>query len=155
MQLHVLFAVMAQDLQHPRFCVSNNLHRTVRAVNKVYAELLAPLNLKRAQFAVLSAVVFRGDASVAEIADVLELDRTTLSRTIKPLQAKGLVASRPGETDARVKVLSITPAGRALFDEALVLWKEAQAKVLAAFGDERWQTMLGELEVLRGAAREA
>ncbi len=145
---------MDQDLQHPLYCVNNNLHRTARAVNKVYAELLAPLNLKRAQFSVLAALVTLGDSSIAKIADGLELDRTTLSRIIKPLLTKGLLKSRSGKDDARLKVLSVTPAGRELFFEAFGLWKEAQAKVLDAFGDERWRTMLGELEVLRDAVRD-
>ena len=145
---------MAQDLQHPLYCVNNNLHRTARAVNKVYAETLAPLQLKRAQFTVLAVLVTLGDSPVTKIADGLELDRTTLSRIIRPLLNKGLLQSRPGEADARVKLLSVTPAGRVLFDEALRLWKEAQAKVLGAFGNERWRTMLAELEVLRRAARE-
>lgn len=145
---------MAQDLQHPLYCVNNNLHRTARAVNKVYAKFLAPLNLKRAQFSVLAVLVTLGDSSIAKIADGLELDRTTLSRIIKPLLTKGLLKSRPGKADAREKVLSVTPAGRALFVEAFGLWKEAQAKVLDAFGDERWRTMLAELEALRRAVRE-
>jgi DNA-binding MarR family transcriptional regulator len=144
---------MAQDLQHPLYCVNNNLHSTARAVNKVYAKFLAPLNLKRAQFSVLAMLVALGDSSIAKLADGLELDRTTLSRIIKPLLTNGLLKSRPGKTDAREKVISITPAGRARFVEALGLWKEAQAEVLDAFGDERWRTMLAELEALRRAVR--
>ena len=120
----------------------------------MYAKFLAPLNLKRAQFSVLAVLVTLGDSSIAKIADGLELDRTTLSRIIKPLLTKGLLKSRPGKADAREKVLSVTPAGRALFVEAFGLWKEAQAKVLDAFGDERWRTMLAELEALRRAVRE-
>jgi len=74
-----------------------------------------------------------GPLAMGRLAEMLGLDRTTLNRSVAPLEKRGLLASRRG-ADPRVRVMGMTPAGRALATELLPRWQQAQrsvAKVIA------------------------
>ena len=82
------------------------------------------------------------------LARSLGLDRTTLTRNLKPLEREGLVASSPGK-DQRVRLLRLTEAGQRTLQRAYPLWEEAQAKVVKALGQRRWMTLLEGLGATR------
>jgi DNA-binding MarR family transcriptional regulator len=81
------------------------------------------------------------------VAEGLVMDRTTLTRNLRALQAKNLVTVSSG-SDRRVRLLALTRQGRKVLAEALKLWKVAQAEVKTSFGDERLDDLLGELSAL-------
>jgi DNA-binding MarR family transcriptional regulator len=64
---------------------------------------------------------------IGRLGEVTLTDQTTLSRTVAKLKKARLVSLRPGR-DRRVKLVSLTPAGRRRFAEAMPLWEEAQQK---------------------------
>jgi DNA-binding MarR family transcriptional regulator len=133
----------------PQHCVSNHLHQTARAVNRVYSEELRPLGLTRSQFSILGYLNKLGNAQLTELADLLFMDRTTLSRNLKPLQKQGLVSVSPNELDRRAKELNLTDEGKALFKEATKHWRRAQKRILDTFGSENWAKLETSLERLR------
>lgn len=69
------------------------------------------------------------------------MDRTTLSRNLKPLQKQGLVSVTPSESDRRVKQLKLTNEGKAVFKEATKYWRRAQKRILDTFGSENWASL--------------
>jgi DNA-binding MarR family transcriptional regulator len=77
------------------------------------------------------------------------MDRTTLSRNLKPLVASGLVEASDGW--GRSRAVGVTPKGRQLMAEALPLWKAAQDEVHRRFGKTRWHAVSGELSDLVAA----
>ena len=87
-----------------------------------------------------------------ELAGFLVTDRTTLTRNLKPLERKGLVEIVPGE-DRRVRMVSITDAGRIAFERAKPLWAEAQAAMVERLGDEDWQALITVLRTTVAAIR--
>lgn len=140
---------MDHELLEPPLCVSNNLHRAARTVTRIYADEMAPFGLQRSQFGVLTMLALSGEATLQDVADRLDMDKTTVSRTIKPLLVRGLVATRPNANDGRSKLMNLTEAGTALYEEAVVGWRRAQRRVVGAFGETRWRALFGELEALR------
>ena len=64
---------------------------------------------------------------MSEIAALLAMDRTTLTANLKPLERRGLVKVTVDEDDKRNRLLSLTPAGHALLDDALPIWRETHA----------------------------
>jgi DNA-binding MarR family transcriptional regulator len=86
------------------------------------------------QYSLLSHLRRLRGASMSELADALDMDRTTLTRNVKPLVDAGWVVIRPGEQDARMRTVHITPAGDAQFQAARRYWRRAQAEVNATIG---------------------
>src|SRR5262245_53850016 len=118
-------------------CAGSNIRRASRVISQVYARALAPVDLEVSQFTVLIAAGATGGVPLSNLADVLAMDRTTLSRNLKPLQRRGLVTVAAGK-DRRVRLVSLTPAGSALLQKALPLWQQAQERVIAALGRPRF-----------------
>ncbi len=133
-------------------CVHFNLKRSVRSVTQRFDAVLAPSGLRVTQFNLLVASSLLGTAQLGELADVLDLERTTLTRNLKPLERDGLLKTRGDEADARVRLVEVTPAGEAVIARAYPLWQQAQEEVLSGFGDETYAGLLGSLEHLRSSA---
>jgi len=114
-------------------CLCGNVRMAARALTGVYDRFLEPAGLTASQLAVLWCVLGREPLTMREVAEVLVMDKTTVSRNLASLAASGLVAIRPGE-DARVKIVRSTAKGRRTFVAALPRWKAAQAAVERSFG---------------------
>jgi DNA-binding MarR family transcriptional regulator len=144
---------MADTLLDPSHCVSNNLHKTARAVSRIYAEEMRPAGLARSQFAILETLDRRGATAVSDMARRLYMERTTLTRNLKPLEDAGLVTRRASDTDARVREVAITAAGRRKLKLARGYWRRAQARMLKLFGEHEWQELETTLRGLRRIVR--
>lgn len=94
-------------------------------ITRLFEEKLRPHGLRATQFSVLAALALRGPTPISELADVLGLERTTLTRSAALLERKGWVGAAQPE-DARERPLRLTPAGRRRLEEAFPAWKEAQ-----------------------------
>ncbi len=133
-------------------CACFNLRKAARAVTQLYDEVLAPAGLRGTQFPVLAVLAASGSATMTELADTLVMDRTTLTRNLKPLLDRGLVERGEGQ-DRRQRPIAITPAGRDALAKALPLWEKAQARIVGGLGAARWKGMVGDLNAAIGLAR--
>jgi DNA-binding MarR family transcriptional regulator len=77
---------------------------------------------------------------MSALARVLVLDRTSLTRTLAPLEKAGLVRTTRGPSDSRVRLVKITAAGSRRLARALDLWEEAQASFQARAGADWSET---------------
>jgi DNA-binding MarR family transcriptional regulator len=93
--------------------------------------------LRATQIAVLAAVGARGALSIKSLADSLEMERTTLTRNLKPLEEQALVSISP-EGRHRSRTLTLTTAGKAALLKALPLWEKAQQSSMHQLGEQRW-----------------
>lgn len=125
-------------------CACMNLKKTTRLIAQFYDQRLQKAGLKNTQFTLL--VVLRGHApvSVTRLAELLGMDRTTLTRNVRVLKKEGLVGEEPGE-DARVRLLTLSEKGEEAITAAAPYWKEAQSDFLKQFGADRWQVLKQEL----------
>lgn len=128
-------------------CMCHKTRMASRAITRTYDDALRKTGLRATQLAVLAAVGSRGAVSIQSLADVLGMDRTTLTRNLRPLEDKGLVLLAP-EARHRSRMLELTAAGRGALTRGLPLWEEAQRAIRRRLGQQRWpavQDALGDL----------
>jgi DNA-binding MarR family transcriptional regulator len=118
------------DFQECRACHCYALRRAARLVTQHYDRLMRPSGLRATQFTLLVALAEAGPMPLTRLADRLGLERTSLTRNLKPLAAKEWVALAV-EADRRVRIAAITAAGKAKVQAALPLWRKAQAGAAA------------------------
>ena len=140
------------NIKAVRTCACFNLRKAARAVTQLYDEVLAPSGLRGTQFSVLAVISAAGPATMTDLADTLVMDRTTLTRNLKPLLDRGLVERGEGE-DRRQRPIAITPAGRDALGQALPLWEKAQARIAGGLGAARWEGMVKDLNTAIRLAR--
>lgn len=107
-------------------CYATTLRRASRRISQRYDHALAPVGLRATQFAMLVTVQERQPIAINELADLLDLDRTTAGKNVRPLEQHGLVATRTSPADRRIRTIALTDAGADLIARALPLWRDAQ-----------------------------
>ncbi len=133
-------------------CTARNLRKATRAITSLFEDAMRPTGLRISQFGLLVALALAEEATVSKLARLLDLDRTTMTRNLGPLERQGLVASVTGD-DARNRVIRLTEKGRATLATALPIWEGVQARVVRGLGDARWKGLLRELEATTSLAR--
>lgn len=127
-------------------CICSRVRRTARRVSQIYDRHLEPYGLTISQFGVLAQIRIGGAPSIGELAERIVMDPTTLTRSLRPLQQRGLVALTPDPRDRRTRRLALTEAGLAAFQAALPGWSAAQQEVSRALGDEASATLVSHLD---------
>jgi DNA-binding MarR family transcriptional regulator len=89
---------------------------------------------------VLAAIEAEKAVSITSLAEFLEMERSTLTRNLRPLEARGFVEVAP-EGRYRRRVLALTPAGRAAFLEVVPRWEKGQTALRARLGDRDWDSI--------------
>ncbi len=139
----------------PQACLCFNLRKAARAVTQLYDAALEPAGLRATQFSLL-AVLDRRDGrdavTITDLARAMVMDRTTLTRNLRPIEKQGLVAIAPGD-DRRTREVRLTQRGRTALTRATPRWRHAQTRMLDALGDRRARRLLGELSGAIDAAR--
>ena len=116
-------------------CIAVRLRLLNRVVTNFYDDALRPLGLKVSQLNILIVAAKLGLARPAQVCDILQLDASTLSRNVKPLQAHGWLEVVPDE-DARAQPFRLTPQGKRLIEKAVPAWEEAQRQATELLGAE-------------------
>lgn len=124
------------DLSATKNCQCLAARRRARELTRLYEEKLRPHGLRATQFSVLAALALRGPTVMGELADLLGLERTTLTRGAGVLERNGWVGTAPSD-DARERRLRLTPEGRTRVEAAYAAWKEVQDLVLR---EEAWSS---------------
>lgn len=130
-------------------CACSTVRLASRAITGLYDAVLAPRALRVTQFIVLVRV-FRGfGTTMTTLGKVLGMDRTSLSRNLRPLQRRRLITTVAG-SDRRKRALRTTARGERLLARMIPFWQRAQQQVLTVVGAEKWEVLGGDL---RGLAR--
>jgi len=116
-------------------CVAVRVRMLNRAITNIYDDALRPLGLKASQLNILIVTAKLGLARPGQVCEILQLDASTLSRNVKPLQAHGWVEIVPGE-DARAQPFRLRPKGKRLIEKAVPAWEEAQRRASELLGNE-------------------
>lgn len=133
-------------MDHPCYCIA--LRKVSRRLTALYDEAMAPFGITISQFSQLRSIKRRQPVSLSELAEALELDRSTVGRNTKILQRMGLVAAAVSKDDQRETVLSLTDEAVALLAQATPVWCEVQAKVEGRLAAAEFDRVLGELSDL-------
>lgn len=135
------------DLTGTGYCASLNFRRTARAVTRMYDSAMQESGVRSTQFALLVAIAKIQPVAMGTLAEVLSIDRTTLTRSLRLLQKERMITISK-RSEMRQRFLELTPAGEKALQRSLPLWREAHAKFIAALGPDYWLAMRSELERL-------
>jgi DNA-binding MarR family transcriptional regulator len=108
----------------------------MRLVSRHYDRHLAACGLKTTQYSLLTAVASRGPLQQSDLARILSLDASTVTRNLRPLVDAGMLAVSQGE-DGRSNQVRITRAGLDLRTRARRRWQQAQGTFDRTVGAER------------------
>jgi DNA-binding MarR family transcriptional regulator len=134
------------DIQEFRDCSCLRLRRVAREATRVYDRHLEPTGLGANQLILLTMLHgagehYRDGVTAKELAEHFGADPTTLSRNLKPLIRRGLIAARADPADGRSRLLRITAKGEAKLREAGPHWREAEARMQSALGEVRLKSL--------------
>ncbi len=134
-----------------RRCACAMIRRTDRVVTQFYDEILAPSGLYVTQFTTLATIAEAAPITINHLAELLVMDRTTLTRNLELLTKQHLVRIEEGQ-DRRMRLVFLTQEGEQALRRAWPLWQEAQARIERALGRERFDALLSELAAVLEAA---
>lgn len=126
-------------------CTCFNLRKATRVVTQLFDEVMQPTGLRATQFTLLAAISTTGTIAIRQLSNFLVMDRTTLTRNLKPLEAKRLIKIVPGE-DRRTRTLTLTDKGKKTYEKSLLVWRKAQTKVIERLTEKRWRELLRQLD---------
>jgi DNA-binding MarR family transcriptional regulator len=112
-------------------CLGTKLRTASRVVTQRYDDAIAESGIRSTQFSVLIALAHAPFLPLSKIAEVLVLDRTTLTRNLSPLVREGLVEERSTD-DKRVRAYALTAQGKKVLERALPGWRKVQAELKRA-----------------------
>ncbi len=135
---------MTKPVDKPLGCTCFKLRKLTRAMSRLYDQHMAMVGLKTTQYSVL-ANVMRAALPVAELADLLGMERTTLTRNLKPLLDAGWVVLNPG-ADSRQRIVTITAEGLAKVEQAYPVWRSAQLAFERAAGRDAVLALHSQLD---------
>lgn len=120
----------------PTVCTCAKVRKAARRVSQIYDKHLEPFGLTISQFGLLMHLRRAEGVSIGQLAERMAMDPTSLTRTLKPLERQGYVASQTDPQDRRARLLSLTEAGRQALRAARPGWETAQRLVEASLGTD-------------------
>jgi len=132
----------------PALCPAFNIRAASRVITQLFDEILRPTGLQITQFAVLVGVISLDSPSISQLAKGLVMDRTTLTRNLKPLEKEGLIKLTPGD-DKRTHFVKITSKGKSVMEKTLPYWEKARTVVSEEFGKKHLDGLLKDLAKVR------
>lgn len=125
-------------------CLASAVRRADRAVTQLYDDALRTKGLRTTQFNLLIAIASTEPVRQKALALRMGMDKTTLTRNLRPLERDGLVRVDQGE-DRRTRNLSLTDKGHRTLHDAYALWRRAQGQAEALLGGDRVRDLVADL----------
>jgi DNA-binding MarR family transcriptional regulator len=127
-------------------CMCLHVQRAARAVARRYDEALKPAGLTNGQYSLMMVLNAADAPTMQIISSVLDMDRTTVTANLKPLERRGLIKVTVDAADRRSRRATLTPAGRKVLAKAVPLWRRCQAGIERLVPDA--ERIRGELRAL-------
>jgi DNA-binding MarR family transcriptional regulator len=110
-------------------CLCLHVQRAARALARRFDEAFRPLGLTNGQFSLLMSLNRPEPPAMGPVANLLAMDRTTLTAALKPLERRGLVRIAKDQSDRRNRTLILTAKGRDLLARAMPIWQHTHAEI--------------------------
>ena len=110
-------------------CLCLAAQRAARALSRRFDEVFRAFGITSGQFSLLNALNRPEPPSLGAVAELLAMDRTSLTANLKPLQRDGLVAVEADSSDRRIKRLALTGAGQRVLAEAMPIWTKVHGEI--------------------------
>ncbi|HGM5580174.1 TPA: MarR family winged helix-turn-helix transcriptional regulator [Pseudomonas putida] len=128
-------------------CICTHLRRAARGVSRHYDEALAGFGINVAQFSLLRHLQRLDQPSITSLAEAMGLDRSTLGRNLRVLEADDLVRLGEG-SDQRNRLVCLTEAGTRCLAAAHPAWERAQLQLVEQLGEGQRDELVRLLERL-------
>src|SRR5260221_2430615 len=132
------------DFFDVRQCVCAALRRADRTITQIYDAILAPSGLHITQFTLLATLAEASPISINRLANLMVMDRTTLTRDLGLLSKQGWARIEVGE-DHRLRLVTLTEERQPDLAHALPLWRQAQSLMLDRLDPRDVVAMLARL----------
>ena len=122
-------------------CLCANLRRATRAITKSYERATLPVGLTASQMTILQVLARTGKRTQGELAQMLAMDSTSLTRTLSIMKRDGWLVLRRGK-DRRERWIRLSRSGEQKLREAEPLWQRAQSEMRDALGEQDWNQLM-------------
>jgi DNA-binding MarR family transcriptional regulator len=122
-------------------CLCATLRRTTRALTQLYDDAIRQQGLSLTQLTILQVFSRAGEISQGQLAEILVMDSTTLTRTLKLMTKEGWISERRG-TDRRERLLRMSKSGEAKLTRATPAWDKLQSRLRHQLGDQNWKSLM-------------
>lgn len=107
---------------HPQLKLENQLcfrlYTASRLITQAYHPLLTKIGLTYPQYLVMMVLWEQDGQPVNDIARRLYLETNTVTPLLKRMEAEGFITRKKGKDDGRKVIVSLTPKGKALEEQA-------------------------------------
>ena len=110
-------------------CAGWNARLLARRLTQFFEDRMAGAGPSFAQFGLMAEIASAADDTITALATRMGLDQSTLSRTLRTLEADGLVEIAVAEGDQRRRVVWLTEKGARRLEAALASWRQAHAEL--------------------------
>jgi DNA-binding MarR family transcriptional regulator len=129
-------------------CACTSLKMASRVVSRGYDLAIESSGLNVTQYSILTNISRYQPISQMRLSEHLDMERTTLYRSLDILEDKGWVKVQP-TGEGLTKVVELTAKGKELTAAAGVKWKVVHDKFVAKFGSEKWDELAEMLDEVR------
>ncbi len=116
-------------------CIGARVRMLNRIVTRIYDESIRSHGIKFSQMNILTVVALRGPIQPTVVGRILSIEKSTLSRNVRLMEASGWIETLPGD-GGHTHLLRLTRQGRQLYKKAAPAWKNAQEKLTKLLGDQ-------------------
>ncbi|MBD2746759.1 winged helix-turn-helix transcriptional regulator [Microvirga sp. BT688] len=132
-------------------CLCLHAQRAARALSRRFDEALRPTGITSGQFSLLNALNRPKPPPIGPVAQLLAMDRTTLTAALKPLERDGFVTIVRDPDDRRSRLLGLTDKGREALAAAVPIWRDLHAAIEAGLPEVQPEVLRGGLRALSQA----
>lgn len=127
-----------------RRCACFNLRKASRAVTQCFDHALEPMGIRATQYTLLVSMASLGARTLTEMASNLVMDRTTLTRNLKPLEKLGMIEASASK-DKRSKAYALTEKGKKTLEDSVPVWTTIQEDIEGRLTEERYEALVKAL----------
>ncbi len=137
-------SISIEKLESCAECTCFNLRKASRVITQLFDRAMKNGGLRSTQFSILAVLSAFGAETITKLSEILVMDRTTLTRNLKPMESAGLIKITQG-SDLRSKAVSLTKKGNQTFARTFPHWKETQGMIIEKLGRKRFNYLIRDL----------
>lgn len=134
-------------------CLCLRVQRASRAIGRMFDDAFRPYGLTNFQFSLLMMLNRPSPPTIGGLAENLAMDRTTITANLKPLERRRLVSVHRDDEDSRVKLVTLTTAGRSLLTKCVKDWQAVNDAVRSRVSESELASLYSNLDVIAEARR--
>ncbi len=142
----------AEDIPVQQF-ITYRISRAHAKLNAQASHILGQkCGLSLSQWRIIAQLAIVGETTPKTISRRADIDKGLLSRKLRKLIDDGLVNTRPDPRDQRQQLISVSDAGREIFDNTLPTMRQRQAHLLNSLTEQEERVLFKALEKISAAA---